>query len=78
MRATSSANAIPYPQAELEPGARMRPESRTTTQLRRWWVIALIIVIALAIYFLAIGAPPKPRLAPPGTPSSQAPATQHP
>jgi hypothetical protein len=56
----------------------MRPEARTTTQLRRWWLIALIIVIALAIWFVARGAPPKPRMTPPGTLPSQAPASQQP
>ncbi|HEU4648781.1 MAG TPA: hypothetical protein VFS33_06940 [Gemmatimonadales bacterium] len=54
----------------------MRPEA--TTQMRRWWLIALTIVIALAIYFLAIGAPPKPQNTPTGAQSPDGPATPRP
>jgi hypothetical protein len=51
----------------------MRPEGPTTTHLRRWWLIALVVVIAFAIWFLAVGAPPRPQETPTGAQAPDAP-----
>ncbi len=51
----------------------MPSDEPATSQLRRWWLMALAIVAVLAIWFLAKGAPPKPQETQTGAQSPDAP-----
>ena len=35
------------------------PEHRTERGLRTWWLVALAVVVALALWFMLLGMPPR-------------------